>query len=101
MATIDQVKKHYDKLTARERFALLMAARDRDDDPEIKELLRTAPRKVWSMPNTNGLTEGFKFAGKWYMMEQLGNMASMYWIMDSAKGEGHKDRFFSLAGEDF
>lgn len=80
MATIDQVKKHYDKLTDRERFALIHAAVHRNDDTELKELHRTAPRKHVSYPSTVGLAEGFNFAGTWYMMEQQADLMLIFWM---------------------
>lgn len=83
MATIDQVKKHYDKLADRERFALLVAAAGRDDDAEIKELQRTAPRKHVSYPSTIGLSEGFRFAGYWYMLQQQSDMMTLFWMFSN------------------
>jgi hypothetical protein len=87
MATIDQLKKHYDKLTARERFALIMGAYARMDEPTIDELLASAPRKIFSMPHTRGLTDGFQFAAMYHMIDQLGWAASMYWFMQASEGE--------------
>lgn len=90
MTTIDQIKKHYAKLTALERFPLIVAAGARDDEAERRELMKSAPRKHWSMPNYYGLSEGFQFASMWYMIEQLGYIASIYWMMENADGDPGK-----------
>jgi hypothetical protein len=80
MAGINDIKKHYDRLTDRERFALLVAAAGRDDDAEIKELQQTAQRKHVSYPSTIGLSEGFRFAGTWYMMQQQADLMTVHWM---------------------
>jgi hypothetical protein len=99
MATIDQIKKHYDKLTDPERFALMRAAIVRADDTELKELHKSAPRKHWSFPSTQGLAEGFQFADMWYMMEQQADLMLIFWMFHTYSDtfetfdivfEGHK-----------
>lgn len=80
MPTITQLQKHYDKLTDRERFALIHAAAHRDDETELKELQRTAPRKHVSYPSTIGLAQGFTFAGTFYMMEQQADLMLIFWM---------------------
>ena len=86
MATIDQIKKHYDKLTARERFALMTAAYARGDDSEAKELLRTAPRKHYSVAHTEPLNQAFEFIAMMHIMSQLGHAAGMYYMMLACDG---------------
>ena len=44
MTTIDQIKKHYDKLTAPERFALMIKAGARGDQDERRALYDSAPK---------------------------------------------------------
>jgi hypothetical protein len=80
MATIDQVKKHYDKLTARERFALLVAASARDDETERRALLDSAPRVTFSFPHHHGIMEGFDFLTEYHIMQQLGT-AGMFFLL--------------------
>src|SRR5688500_231314 len=73
--------KHYDKLTARERFAAFMAADIRDDKTEMHALISSAPRKTFSFPHTRGLTDGFEFLSSWHMIKQLGNCAIFFCLM--------------------
>jgi hypothetical protein len=81
MPTIDQLKKQYNKLSTRERYALMMAAHARGDELETKELLRTAPRKIFSYANTSGLQDGFRFVCMMHIMSQLGHAAGFYFVM--------------------
>lgn len=99
MTSISQLEKLYDKLTARERFALIHAASLRNDDATRTALINASPRLRWAMPDYYGLAEGFEFISTWYMMDQLGFMASMYWLMDNADGEGRKGRTFTFIHE--
>ena len=48
---------HYDTLSARERFALLAAARLRHDDIETERLLQTAPAALWRLPHHHIVAE--------------------------------------------
>jgi hypothetical protein len=84
MATIDQVKKQYNKMTARERFALVHAASVKDDRAARAEIMSASPRKRWAMPDYYGLSEGFQFAATWYMMQQLGHLATLYWMFENS-----------------
>jgi len=78
---INTLRKNYDKLNPKERFAALVAAALRNDDQERKALLQSAPRKHWSMPNTYGLSEAFIFLSMWHVINQLGYAASFYWLL--------------------
>ena len=78
---IKTIQKHYDKLTAAERFSLLMAAVNRGDDADRQTLLQTAPRKTYSIPTTWGLGRAFEQAADWYIMQQLGNCAAFYYLI--------------------
>jgi hypothetical protein len=62
------ITKHYDKLTTRERFALLHSAIKRGDDTELDALQRSAPRKSWSIPTTRGLVDAFQFLSTFHIM---------------------------------
>ena len=45
----DALSRHYDKLTAEERFRLVLEAKARDDTAELERLKRTCPTKTYSM----------------------------------------------------
>jgi hypothetical protein len=45
----DALSRHYDKLTAEERFRLVLEAKARDDTTELERLKRTCPTKTYSM----------------------------------------------------
>jgi hypothetical protein len=87
---MNQVKRHYDKLTAKERFALMMKAHGREDNSEVKELIRSAPRKVFSFPDTHGLSEGFQFLVMFHMLTQLNDVASFYFLVLAQHDEEHE-----------
>jgi hypothetical protein len=80
MATIDQLKKQYGKLSPSERFALIVAAVARDDETERKALMSSAPRKHWSMPDTYGLAQGFLALTDYHLINELGAAATI-WLM--------------------
>jgi hypothetical protein len=86
MTTLDQIKKHYNKLTILERYPLIVSAAARDDEAERRALMQAAPRKSWSMPDYYGLSEGFEFVSAWYMMNQLGYIASIHFMMNNSDG---------------
>lgn len=78
---INTLRKNYDKLNPRERFAALQAAVLRNDEQERKALMQSAPRKQWSIPNTYGLADAFDFLSTWHVMNQLGYAASFYFLL--------------------
>lgn len=80
MATIDQLKKHYSKLTAPERFALMVSASFRDDKAEESALEDSAPKINWEFPHTIGLTFGFRQLVKYHLTNQLG-LAGNFWML--------------------
>lgn len=84
---IKDLQKHYDKLTIKERFALIVAAGARNDDQEREALLRSAPRKVFSFPNTYGLSDAFEWLAMWHVLNQLGYAASFYFLLFYDDGE--------------
>jgi hypothetical protein len=95
---INAIQKHYDKLTIKERFAALVAAGMRGDDQERDALLRSAPRKVFSFPNTYGLSDTFEFLSMWHVLNQLGYVASFYCLL--GMGDDEREEIFdgALAG---
>ncbi|GAB4540871.1 MAG: hypothetical protein Fur002_08330 [Anaerolineales bacterium] len=84
------LQKHYDKLTVKERFALIVAAGIRNDDQERAALLQSAPRKVFSYPHTNGLAEAFYFLATWHVMTQMGYAAAFYHLLAYDEIQGIK-----------
>jgi hypothetical protein len=78
---INTLRKNYDKLNPKERFAALHAAALREDEQERKALLQSAPRKHWSLPDTHGLSDAFEWLSTWHVMNQLGYAAGLFWLM--------------------
>jgi hypothetical protein len=78
---INAIQKHYDKLTVKERFAALVAAGMRGDDQEREALLRSAPRKTFSVPHTYGLSEAFISLSMWHVIDQLGYAVTFYFLI--------------------
>lgn len=80
MKTIN-LQKNYNKLTASERFALLLAATARNDIADRAALLQSAPRKRWEVPTTYGLGYAWDTVSDWYIMQQLGSVAAFYYLI--------------------
>jgi hypothetical protein len=78
---ITTLRKNYDKLGNRERFAAIVAADLRNDNQERTALMQSAPRKQWSIPTVRGLSEAFDFLAMWHVMYQLGCAASLYLLL--------------------
>lgn len=66
-----RLTKHFDKLTPRERFALMVTAFQRGDEKEHQLLIRTAPREMFSIPTFRGYSEGFRELADFYVICQL------------------------------
>jgi hypothetical protein len=81
MTTIDQIQKHYDKLTAPERFALMIKAGARGDQAERRALADSAPKVAFEFPNVKGLSEGFEFLTTWHIIQQLGAIVTFYFML--------------------
>lgn len=103
MTTIDQIKKQYDKLTPRERFALIVAAGARDDIAERDALVNSAPKKAWKIVSHYGIVQGFDFASMFYMIDQLGALTSMYFMMAGSTpgNDGKKYTHIKHDGKEF
>jgi hypothetical protein len=93
----DRLAKLYDRLTPRERLPLIAAASARGDEVERERLARSAPRKVFAVPDYFGLSEGLVLGGLFHVAELL-NLAGMYWHcsgrLERSKGrkKGKKDK---------
>ena len=78
---LNTIQKNYGKLTARERYPLIVRAALRDDEADRRALLDSAPRVSFSFPNTIGLAEGFSNLIHFYIIEQLGTAATLFMLM--------------------
>ena len=79
---LNTLQKQYDKLRPEERVSALYAALARDDMEEFRTLARTAPRdKTFRVSNHAGLWDAFEWLGMFHTIMQLGEMASMYFVL--------------------
>jgi hypothetical protein len=74
----NKLRSNYDKLTPQERFSALVAASVRKDQGEITALESSTPKNVFDVPNTWGLSEGFRMAKVLYLLEQLHGAAVLF-----------------------
>jgi hypothetical protein len=63
--------RQYDQLTARERFALLLAAAAREDEFELSRLLLSAPRKHYAISDHHGLVQSFGWLSDYHFTALL------------------------------
>lgn len=96
MTTIDQIKKHYDKLTAPERFALMVAAGARGDKGEREALANSAPKVTFEFPHCQGLAEGFDFLTSWHIIQQLGTAGTFYMLIGTGT-----EKVMTICGEEY
>jgi hypothetical protein len=90
MTTIEQLKKHYDKLTAPERFALILSADLRGDISERDALENSAPKVNWEFPHTVGLTYGFRQLIKRHVIHQLGTAGTFFALISLFRDEASR-----------
>lgn len=67
------LQKHYDKLTPRERLAMIFAAIARDDETERQILIDSAPRLRYIMPDYHGEADAFNYVCLLHIAKQLDN----------------------------
>jgi len=72
------LQKHYDKLTARERYAAMVAANQRGDNQELAALAQSAPRIVFSVTDAYGLSRAFEFLAAHNHIMRLGYAALLF-----------------------
>ena len=92
--------KHYDKLTAEERFALTMQAIARDDDPELARLGTAAQRFRLSVPDTSPYLDAFQEVRLCAMIELLDLAAyldDMMSHLDEAAAEQGRDSYYDVS----
>jgi hypothetical protein len=100
MPTIDQLKKQYDKLTAPERFALMIAAAIREDKAEERALEASAPKVNWEFPHTIGLTFGFRQLVKNHLINVLGWAGSFFMLMYMSEDANAARRLETIEAEE-
>ena len=74
----NNLAKCYDRLTARERLPLILAAAARKDEVEQKRLLESAPRIGFQAPHHYVLAEAVTEAARFHMITLL-DLATKYW----------------------
>src|SRR5437763_549523 len=70
--------RHYDMLMPWERLPLLVAAEARHDAVEYDRLARSAPKRLFSVPDCRGLLEGLAAVAQQYVLQQL-DSAAFFW----------------------
>jgi hypothetical protein len=71
------LSRQYDKLTPRERFALLVAAAARGDDTERTRLLLAAPPRQYTVSDHHGVVESFTWLSDYHFTALL-DLAACY-----------------------
>jgi hypothetical protein len=74
----DALAKLYDRLTPRERLALIIAAVERGDAAEADRLSRSAPRIQVGLPDYHGLGDGLLLLALFHLIGQL-ERGLIYW----------------------
>jgi hypothetical protein len=100
MATLDQLKKHYSKLTAPERFALMIAAAIREDKAEEDALEASAPKVNFEFPHTVGLSYGFRQLVKNHLINVLGWAGSFFMLMYMSEDANAARRLSTIEAEE-
>jgi hypothetical protein len=78
--------KLYSVLTPKERLPLIMAAVERGDDVEADRLARSAPDKVFCLPDYFGLADAVIHASLLHLAELL-NLAALFWHVEGMLAE--------------
>jgi hypothetical protein len=88
--TTNALAKHYPRLSADERFSLLLAASARGDEVEANRLATSAPRARYGVSHSFGRSLGFLVASALHRMEEL-TLAGLYFktsaVADQVTGE--------------
>lgn len=75
---LKRLSKHYDQLTTRERFSLIVAAATRGDETERRCLMRSSPAALFRVPAYRGYSEAFCDTAYLYLLQQL-ETGVWYW----------------------
>lgn len=86
-----QLRKHYDKLTPRERLAALIEAQARDDDAEIIALGQSAPMKSYTVVHHLFLEEAWRRISDIYLIQMLNYGCAFYMGQGLAFTLEHKE----------
>lgn len=73
-----RLAKHYDQLTPRERFSLLVAAGTRGDWVEHRRLMQSAPTGLFRVRSHSGYLDAFHEVAADYLIHQL-DVALLWW----------------------
>jgi hypothetical protein len=84
---LKRLVKHYEKLTPRERFSLIMAAAARGDESERKRLMRSSPTALFRVPAYRGYSEAFCDTASLYLIQQLESGVRCWKCMALFEGE--------------
>lgn len=87
----NSIKKHYGKLTDRERFAALFAAEMREDKDEILALVSSSPKKTWKVATVRGLGDAFEWLAVCHMNSVLAYTANFYFMLFGIHEDGDID----------
>lgn len=85
------IHKHFDKLTPRERAALVVNAFGRDDRVEINRLIDAAPRITLDAPDFGRTMMRLADAIRWHAQAQTANAANMFLVMHFEESERYPD----------
>ncbi len=95
---IEALRKQYDKLTPPERFAAISAAIVRKDEAEHQALLKSAPRKTFSVPHTWGMIAGWEMLSAWYMASQLADATAFFMVLQFDDEADEEGKYFEAEG---
>lgn len=86
------MQKQYDKLTARERLTLLLAAMERGDERERRALMDAAPTALYRLPDYQNLYDVLQLLALSYLVNQLNRAWSMSTLAHVGKKENEANR---------
>jgi hypothetical protein len=75
---LEQLARHYDKLTPQERIPLIVAAAARDDEVEQARLAGSARRADYRVPDYWPFARGLFDLVQFYLLKQM-DLAAAYW----------------------
>jgi hypothetical protein len=84
----DCLARLYDRLTPRERLALIVAASARGDEADRARLLASAPTGLFRVPDYYGLAEGLRTLALFHVAEML-DLAARCWHASGMQAQEH------------
>jgi hypothetical protein len=94
-----QLAKHYDRLDAEERFALILKAGARGDRAEQQRLSSSAPRVTFAAPHQQPVAEAFTDVAEHLFLE-LHDLAASYLERLAESREAQHDEYRGDEGDD-